>query len=155
MAQVFPSEILDREDFRRSGSLVRTFGAYDRTLVLQTNNSIARIECREKRLSTISVSCDYGDINIVAHCVATGRDTYNPFIERDFKDLRKHPAATRTFEQQEFPCRHLHLQYVGTDRFNLEVRGRTVPGSLVCVSLTEKHVRIVGSRMLTGAFLSP
>ncbi len=155
MNQLFSDKDLDSSAFLGGGSLIARHRILTtstlRMITIKHRESEISLECHENRCPTLRLFCSYGDINLVASAIARGENMYNGFTDSDVKTVRAF-SSTKDFYLAQ-PDRTVTLDFTGNDRFELKVRRRGVPGSLISVWVNESHIRNVSSRLLTGKFL--
>ena len=150
MDQVFPDIQLNSAEFLAGEPLKATFGKFHRHLTVRYRNAEVILECRGRKKETASLICEYGDINLVAHCLATGVDTDEDMEYDVHRVVHHHQKVTREINQSG---RRIEFSRNDEDRISLVVRGRGVPGGLIRVSCERQHALKVASRLATGSYV--
>ena len=154
--QIFDFRVLDSPGFSEETVYDIEWASADRLLRFSVRKTGKRLKitCGQDGFSNIILECPPGDVNLVAHCIATGEDNWTPFTQQDVLTAQSSPLA----DPIPFVCqekgRTLWLGFdVDLKMHSLIVRGRGVSGGSYKVYVDGTGVRSVGSRLLTGTFM--
>jgi hypothetical protein len=155
--QIFDFDVLDSPKFTEQTVHDVEWVSGDRLLRFSVKKSAGGrlgLTCRQDGFSNIVLECSRGDVNLVAHCIATGEDRWTPFSQQDVLSVKSWPHIDPIPFEAKKTGRTLWLEYdKGLEMHSLKVKGRGVSGGSFKVYIDGTAVRIVGSRLLTGRFM--